>query len=247
MSDPEYRLYYWPEIQGRGEFVRLLLEDAGAPYLDVARLPEEEGGGAMALMAVLESDVLRTPAFAPPILQHGDLLISQTATICAYLGERHGLAPEGDARWRAQHLQLTIADFVAEIHDTHHPIAGSLYYEDQRAESQRRAATFRQERLPKFLGYFERVLTLNAAADGRWLVGANCSHADLSLFQVVSGLDYAFPNALRALRDDHPKLFALRDRVRERPNVAAYLASERRIAFNEQGIFRSYPELDAPA
>ena len=144
-------------------------------------------------------------------------------------------------------MQLTLADFVVEIHDTHHPIAGYLFYEDQKVEAQRRAAAFRAERLAKFLGYFERMLTQNAAADGRWLVGADCSHADLSLFQVVAGLDYAFPNALGALRDAHPKVFALHDRVRERPNVAAYLASERRIAFNEEGIFRRYPELDPPA
>jgi glutathione S-transferase len=247
MADAEYRLYYWPGIQGRGEFVRLVLEDAGAPYVDVARLPEDEGGGTRALVEFLERDDVGTPTYAPPILQHGDLYISQTATICAYLGEQHGLAPDGDGRWQAQHLQLTLADFVAEIHDTHHPIAGSLYYDDQRAEAQRRTAAFREERLPKFLGYFERVLTLNAAADGRWLVGADCSHADLSLFQVVAGLEYAFPNALGALRDAHQNVFALRDRVRKRSNVAAYLASERRIAFNEHGIFRHYPELDAPA
>ncbi len=247
MADTEYRLYYWPGIQGRGEFVRLVLEDAGAPYVDVARLPDDEGGGMGALVGFLKRDDVGTPTFAPPILQHGDLYVSQTATICAYLGERHGLAPDGDARWQAQYLQLTLADFVAEIHDTHHPIAGSLYYDDQKAEAQRRTAAFRDERLPKFLGYFERVLTLNAAADGRWFVGADCSHADLSLFQVVAGLEYAFPNALGALRDGHPHVFALRDRVRKRPNVAAYLASERRIPFNEHGIFRHYPELDAPA
>ena len=199
-----------------------------------------------ALTEFLERDDIGTPTFAPPILQHGDLYVSQTATICTYLGERHGLAPDGDARWQAQHLQLTLADFVVEIHDTHHPIAGSLYYDDQKAEAQQRTTVFREERLPKFIGYFERVLTLNAAADGRWLVGAHCSHADLSLFQVVEGLEYAFPNALATLRDGHPNLFALRDRVRERPNIAAYLTSERRIPFNEYGIFRHYPELDPP-
>jgi len=247
MVDAEYRLYYWPEIQGRGEFVRLVLEDVDAPYVDVARLRDDEGGGVRTLMEVLERNDIGTPTYAPPILQHGDLYLSQTATICAYLGERHGLAPDGDARWQAQHLQLTLADFLAEIHDTHHPIAGSLYYEDQKTEAQRRTAVFRKERLPKFLGYFERVLTLNAAADGRWLIGADCSHADLSLFQVVAGLEYAFPNAFGALRDGHPNVFALHDRVRKRPNVAAYLASERRIPFNEHGIFRHYPELDVSA
>ena len=247
MADAEYRLYYWPDIQGRGEFVRLVLEDAGASYVDVARLPEDEGGGVPALMACLDRDDVGTPNLAPPILQQGDLYISQTAAICAYLGERHGLAPDGDARWQALHLQLTIADFVVEIHDTHHPIAGSLYYEEQEAEAQRRTSAFREERLPRFLGYFERVLSLNRAGDGRWLVGADCSYADLSLFQVMTGVEYAFPNALAALREDYPHLFALCDRVRKRPNIAAYLASERRIAFNELGIFRHYPELDAAA
>jgi glutathione S-transferase len=247
MADAGYRLYYWPEIQGRGEFVRLVLEDAGASFVDVARLPESDGGGPRALVELLEADDIGTPTFAPPILQHGDLYVSQTAVICSYLGERHGLAPQGDARWKAQHLQLTLADFVTEIHDTHHPVSSSLYYDDQKVEAQRRAAAFRDERLPKFLGYFERVLALNTAARNRWLVGAHCSHADLSLFQVVSGLEYAFPTALAALRDGHPNVFALRDRVSNRTNIATYLASERRIPFNEYGIFRYCPELDAPA
>lgn len=247
MTDTEYRLYYWPEIQGRGEFVRLVLEDVGAAYVDVARLPESDGGGTRALARLLDTDDVGTPAFAPPILQHGELYVSQTAIICSYLGERHGLAPEGDARWKAQHLQVTLADLVTEIHDTHHPISSSLYYGDQKVEAQRRASAFRDERLPKFLGYFERVLTLNTAARGRWLVGTDCSHADLSLFQVVSGLEYAFPNALGALCDRHPNIFALRDHVSKRTNIATYLASERRIPFNEYGIFRHYPELDAPA
>ena len=246
MADAVYRLYYWPGIQGRGEFVRLVLEDAGAPYVDVARLPDDKDGGMRALFEFLERHDFGTPTFAPPILQYGDLYISQTATICAYLGERHGLAPHGEMRWQAQHLQLTLADFVVEIHDTHHPIAGSLYYDDQKEEAQRRTAVFREERLPRFLGYFERVLTLNEAADGRWLVGADCSHADLSLFQVVTGLEYAFPSALGALRNGHPNVFGLHDRVRKRPNIAAYLASERRIPLNEYGIFRRYPELDPP-
>jgi glutathione S-transferase len=247
MADAEYRLYYWPDIQGRGEFVRLVLEDVGASYVDVARLPESKGGGTPALIEVLGADDIGTPMFAPPVLQHGDLYLSQTAIICSYLGERHGLAPQGNARWQAQHLQVTLADFVTEIHDTHHPISGSLYYDDQKPEAQRRASAFRDERLPKFLGYFEHVLTLNRAAQGRWLVGADCSHPDLSLFQVISGLEYAFPIALGVLREDYPKVFALGGRVSKRANIASYLASERHIPFNEYGIFRHYPELDAVA
>ena len=217
MPDADYRLYYWPEIQGRGEFVRLVLEDAGASYDDVARLPADEGGGTEALLALLGRSDIASLALAPPILQHGDLYIGQTATICGYLGARHGLTPEGAGRWKAQELQLTIADFVVEIHDTHHPIAGTLYYEEQREEALRRSATFRGERLTKFIGYFERVLAQNAAADCRWLVGGGCSYADLSLFQVITGLEYAFPNALADVRSQYPHVFALRERVSERP------------------------------
>jgi glutathione S-transferase len=243
----EYQLHYWPQIQGRGEFVRLVLEDASASYVDVARLPESEGGGVSALVELLRRDDIGAPPFAPPILQHGDLFIGQTATICCYLGNRHGLARERpEDRWRAEHLQLTIADFVDEIHDTHHPIAGSLYYEDQAPEAARRASVFRDERLPKFLGYFERVLARNASSGSRWLVGADCSHGDLSLFQIVAGLRYAFPNALSAAEAAHPHVLALHDRVVGRPNISAYLASGRRLPFNEYGVFRHYPELDAP-
>ena len=244
----DYLFHYWPGIQGRGEFVRLVLEDAGAPYVDVARLPEAEGGGIPALLELLSRDDIGTPPFAPPILQHGNRFIGQTATICRYLGNRHGLAPPRDEdRWQAEHLQLTIADFVDEIHDVHHPIAGSLYYEDQAEEALRRAAAFREERLPKFLGYFERVLRQNTSASQQWLVGAHCTHVDLSVFQIVAGLAYAFPNALRAAEAVCPHVRALHDRVAARPNVSAYLASERRLPFNQHGVFRHYPELDAPA
>jgi glutathione S-transferase len=240
----DYHLYYWPQIQGRGEFVRLILEDAGASYVDVARAADTEADGMAALLELLRREDIGTPAFAPPILQHGDLYIGQTATICRYLGMRHGLAPEGETdRWHAEHLQLTIADFVDEIHDTHHPIAGSLYYEDQEHEALRRARTFWEERLPKFLGYFERVLKRNAGSD--WLIGDRCTHVDLSLFQIVDGLQFAFPNAMASAEPNHPGVFALRDRVAARPNVAAYLASERRIPFNQHGVFRHYPELDS--
>ena len=242
MTD-EYRLYYWPQIQGRGEFVRLVLEDAGASYVDIARLPEREGGGMHALVELIERDDVEVPPFAPPILQHGDLFIGQTATICRYLGGRHDLAPtRTEDVWRAEHLQITIADLVDEIHDTHHPIAGSLFYEDQAPEALRCADVFRNERLPKFLGYFERVLKSNTGCD--WLVGHRCTHADLSLFQIIEGLQYAYPNALALAQLDHPGVMALHDRVAERPNISAYLASDRRVAFNQHGVFRHYPELD---
>lgn len=247
MADAPYRLYYWPGIQGRGEFVRLVLEDAGVPYVDVARLPENEGGGIAAMTAVLAESGAQPPLFAPPILQHGELYLSQTATICRYLGSRHGLEAErAEDRWQTDHLQATVSDFVVEIHDTHHPIAGSLYYEEQADEARRRAAVFRDERLPKFLAYFERVLEKNDRADGAWLVGDRCTHADLSLFQVIDGLKFAFPNALAALQSTLGKTMALHERVAARPGIKAYLESDRRIPFNEHGIFRHYTELDAP-
>jgi glutathione S-transferase len=239
-----YELYYWPSNQGRGEFVRLALEDAGAEYVDVARLPEKQGGGERALVELLRDRSAPRLPFAPPFLKAGRRVIGQTANILLFLGPRLGLAPsaEADLLWVHQ-LQLTVADFVAEIHDVHHPIAGSLYYEDQKAEAARRAALFVDERLPRFLGYFERVLERNPRRGG-WAVGARCSTADLSLFQVVEGLRYAFPKAMERAEKKRPRLVALRDRVAARANVAAYLASERRIPFNQQGIFRHYPELD---
>ncbi|MEZ5650094.1 MAG: glutathione S-transferase [Burkholderiaceae bacterium] len=236
-----YRLYYWPMIQGRGEFVRLALEDAGADYADVARLDGADAGiGAM--RALLESP--RRPSLAPPFLADGDLLIGQTTNILLALGPALGLAPRAqrDRLWVHQ-LDLTVADFVNEIHDTHHPLAVSLYYDDQRPEARRRAQIFLAERLPKFLGYFERVAAANRSR-GPWLVGARISTADLSVFQVISGLRYAFPTAMAAGEAHWPRLLALHAAVAERPRLAAYLASPRRIAFNEQGIFRHYPELD---
>ncbi len=247
MTDDAFRLYYWPMIQGRGEFPRLVLEDGGADYVDVARLDEADGGGVPAIMNVLQRTDVGTPLFAPPILEHGALFVSQTAAICTYLGNLLGLSPRDESgRWRAAHLQVTMADFVDEIHDTHHPIAGALYYEDQKPEALRRAEHFRSERLPKFLTYFERVLEANADSGG-WLVGSECSQADLSLFQIVEGLGYAFPNALRSVTADCPRTRALRDRVAERPGIAAYLESDRRIPFNQDGIFRHYPALDQAA
>ena len=242
-----YELYYWPEIQGRGEFVRLALEEAGADYVDVARMPARRGMGVPALMRFLESRTVERPPFAPPFLKAGDLVIGQTANILLFLGPRLGLAPrsEGDRLWVHQ-LQLTIADFVAEIHDTHHPIAGSLYYEDQKREAKRRTADFIGERLPKFLGYFERVLERNPRRGG-WMAGGKLTCVDLSMFQVVAGLRYAFPRAMARAEAKHPGLVALHDRVAARPNVAAYLASDRRVPFSEADIWRHYPELDVPA
>ncbi|TAN04658.1 MAG: glutathione S-transferase [Rhodanobacteraceae bacterium] len=241
----QYELYYWPGIQGRGEFIRLALEDAGADYVDVARLPEGSGGGTSVLLQMLEDPATGHPSFAPPFLKAGRRLIGQTANILLYLGPRLGLAPRDEAsRLWAHQLQLTITDLVAEIHNSHHPIAGSLYYEDQREEARRYSAYLRRERLPKFLGYFERVLDENARGRQRFLVGSATSCADLSLFQVIAGLRYAFPRTQRKLEKSLPLCVDLHDRVAARPNIASYLASTRRIPFNNDGIFRRYPELD---
>jgi glutathione S-transferase len=234
-----YELYYWPTIQGRGEFIRLALEEAAAAYVDVAR-----ERGAEALLALWEAEDVARPPFAPPFLRHGRRLIGQTAAILQYLGDRHRLAPreEGARLWTHQ-LQLTIADLVNEVHDTHHPISTDLYYEDQEREAALRARYFRESRLPKFLAWFEDVLKRNPRG-GAYLVGARITYADLSLFQAVEGLRYAFPAATKRASAKCPRVIALHDAVAARPRIAAYLASGRRIPFNEEGIFRRYPELD---
>jgi glutathione S-transferase len=245
MAHETYELYYWPGIPGRGEFIRLAFEDAGIPYVDVARLPEKTGGGIPAMMKVLKNANGHIAHFAPPILKVGDLYISQTPNILAYVAARHGLVPHDEAaRAHAHQLQLTIADFLVEVHDIHHPLGSSLYYEEQKPESKKRALVFHKERLPKFLNYFERVLENNETGRGLFLIGSGPTYVDLSMFQVISGLIYAFPKAMARLAPTIPHLLSLRERVAARPKIAAYLASERRIPFNTQGIFRHYPELD---
>lgn len=236
MRSRHYRLYYWPEIQGRGEFVRLALEDAGAKYVDVAR----GRGGVDAMFRMMA----RHGAFAPPFLQSGKLVVAQTANILLYLGPRLGLAPEGEAgRLKVHQLQLTIADWVVEAHDTHHPIASGLYYEQQRPEARRRTADFIATRLPKYLGHFEKILTKQSYLTA-YLTGRKACYADLSLFQMVAGLRYAFPRAMARLERKHPRVVALCDRVAARPGIARYLGSSRRIPFNEMDIWRHYPALD---
>lgn len=240
-----YELYYWPGIQGRGEFIRLALEEAGAPYVDVAR-EQGPGQGMEAMLALMEEAGGAHPPFAPPFLRDGEVLVGQSAAILLHLGPKLGLAPaaEADRLWTHQ-VQLTVADLVAEASETHHPIDVELYYEDQKPEAGRRSQAFRRARIPKFLGWLETVLARNPARSG-WLVGANLTYADLSAFQVVEGLKYAFPRATEDALAQTPKLAALAEQVRNRPNIAAYLASPRRLAFNEEGIFRRYPELDEP-
>jgi glutathione S-transferase len=243
-----YQLHYWPGIQGRGEFVRLALEAAGASYADVARGDERDGQGIAAMQHYLESESVPRPPFACPILVDGKRVIGQTGAILLYLGPRLGLVgkSESDQLWTHQ-IQLTVADLVTEAHDIHHPLGGGLYYEDQKREALRRAAEFRKSRLAKYLGWLEAVLERNprnAAGRQPHMVGSRLSYADLSVFQAVQGLRYALPKATRAALKKTPCLVALHDGVAAHRRVAAYLASERRLPFNEQGIFRNYPELD---
>ncbi|MBR8314532.1 glutathione S-transferase [Burkholderia dolosa] len=239
-----YELYYWPEIQGRGEYVRLALEAAEAEYVDVAR-ESGRGMGVAAMMRMMDSTKAECVPFAPPFLKAGDVVVGQTANILLFLGARLGLAPDDEAgRLWVHQLQLTVADFVTEIHDTHHPIGSGLYYEEQKAEAAERSADFLANRLPKFLGYFERVLEQNPH-DGGFIAGSALTYADLSMFQLIEGLRYAFPNAMKRAERKIPALVGLHDRVAQHPPIARYLASERRIPFNDMGIFRHYPELDA--
>ena len=238
----DYELHYWPTIQGRGEFVRLALEAAGAAYTDVAR-EEGEGLGVGAMMDFMQAPEVARPPFAPPFLVHGKVVVGQSAAILLYLGPRLGLVAQSEVQrlWTHQ-LQLTIADVVAEAHDTHHPVGTGLYYEDQKEEAKRRAAEFRKARMPKFLGYFENVLQRNPRGSA-WLVGGRLSYADLSLFQLVEGLQYAFPHATARTLRKTPLVAGVHGRVAQHHRLSAYLSSDRRIAFNEDGIFRRYPEL----
>ena len=240
-----YKLYYWPTIQGRGEFIRLALEQSGATYTDVARRSERSGMGVAAMLRLMENGVNPLPSFAPPFLQSGDIFIGQTANILLFLGPRLHLVPEDEAtRLWAHQLQLTIADLVTEVHDTHHPVASGLYYKDQKPEALLRATDFTGARLPKFLDYFESIIVSNPKSD-KYLIGDALSYVDLSMFQLVAGLRYAFPKTMKRLEPDYPCLIALYKLVASQPRIARYLASSRRLAFNQQGIFRRYPELDS--
>jgi glutathione S-transferase len=221
-----YEFYYWPHVQGRGEYVRLALEEAGADYVDVARVEGPE-----VLRRMIDAD-LGTPPFAPPFLKDGGRVLGQTTNILLYLGQRHGLAPKSEAgRLWTNQIQLTIADFSLEAHDTHHPLGPRLSFEEQRGEAMKRAEWFREERLGRFLGWFEKILAGNR---GGYLVGRRLTYADLSLFQTVEGLRYAFPKAMRQLEGHHPRVVALHACVADRPRIGAYLASQRRVGFHER-------------
>lgn len=244
-NELQYELYYWPSIQGRGEFVRLAFEEAGCPYREMGRLSADQGGGVHAIQRMMRGGGGGLRPFAPPILKYGDVVLAQTANILLWLAPRLGLVPNDEmARITANQLQLSIMDLVAETHDTHHPVASSLYYEDQQAEAKKKAEIFVGRRMPQLLGYFEDVLQRNEESQGRFMVTAGLTYVDLSMFQVLEGLAYAFPNAFVHVKPSIPRLLELRERVASRPNIAAYLASSRRLANSESDIFRHYPELD---
>ena len=243
-STPRCSLYYWPGLPGRGEFPRLMLEAAQIPYVDVGQLPEAEGGGIAGIRSFLSTPEIQSAGiYAPPILTWDNVTIAQTPNICLFLAPRLDLVPPGEtAFYRANQLNLTILDVVNEIHNIHHPLGVSLYYQEQQAEAKRAAETFLRDRLPRFFQYFEHCL---AQQSGGWLLGDRFSYVDLSLFQLLRGIKYAFPNAYAAFSPGIPLTQHLYDRVAERPPIAAYLASDRCIPFNSHGVFRYYPELDA--
>ena len=244
----QYELFYWPSIQRRGEFVRLALEYAGADYLDVARGSAKDGLGMQPLLNWMSDRTINHPPFAPPILRHGRVVVAQTAAILLYLGPRFGLVGKSEnVRLWTHQIQLIIADIVAEAHDTHHPVSTSLYFEDQKKEARLNAKAFRQTRLPKYLDWFDAILARNprnTPSHRLHLVGARPSYVDLSLFQVIEGLSYAFPKAMRKALKKAPLVARLHAEVACVDRLASYLTSERRIAFNQDGIFRRYPELD---
>jgi glutathione S-transferase len=231
-----YQLWYWPSIPGRGEFVRLPLEAAGVPYRDMAREL-----GADALIEDMKQRQGHKP-FAPPYIVEGDLVIGQVAHILTVLSDRHGFgAGELSRDLQLIQLQLDISDIVQEVHSVHHPLAIGKYYHEQKEAALVRAQEFRSERMVKYLKHFEQALSLE---DGPFVLGARWSHVDTSLFQLCAGLAYAFPRRFAALQSRYRRVQGACEAVANLPGVAAYRASDRCISFNEDGIFRHYPELD---
>ena len=143
-------------------------------------------------------------------------------------------------------LTLTALDgFSNEPHDVHHPIASAAYYEEQKDEALKKAKNYRDVRLPKFLGYYERVLSGEASQGGEYLYGGQLTYADLVLFQTLDGVSFAFPKCVKTARDGgkYEKVWALYERVKGHEKIAEYLKSERRQKY-KMGIYRHYPELD---
>ena len=229
------QLWYWPDIPGRGEFIRVALEAAEVEYADMAREK-----GAEALLEDMASRSGIAP-LAPPYIIDGDLCLGQTAHILAVLADRYGFgAGELATDLQLIQLQLDVSDIVAEVHAVHHPISGALYYRDQMDAAYEAAQHFRETRIPKYLDHFEQALAVNC---GPCVLGDHWTHVDTSLFQLLEGLDYMFPSRMAEL--DYPRLALCREAVMEIDGIDAYLGSERRLAFNEDGLFRHYPELDA--
>ncbi|KAH7124233.1 glutathione transferase [Dactylonectria macrodidyma] len=250
-KDVPYDLIYWPTVPGRGEAVRLMLEEAGASYTDTA---VEENCIELVMAQTSKTntgDASNPPPFAPPILKHGNLLIHQLPNILQYLSTRLGLAPtyddENNGIFHVNQLALTALDGLSnEAHDVHHPISVDFYYEDQKEAAKKRAENYIDSRLPKFIGYFERVLKGEASGEGPWLYGGALSYADLVLFQCIDGLKFAFPKALAKMEEskEYEGVFKLYGAVKERPRIKEYLASDRRLKYGN-GLWRHYPELDS--
>ena len=203
--------------------MRLALEEAGADYVDVARRGRQTRR-APAMMKLLESNPAGAAALCAAVPEAGKDISRRRRSFCSISAPRLSLAPRDEAgRLWAHQLQLTVTDLVVHIHDTHHPVSGWLYYEEQRPAAKRRTADFWRYRAPKFLGYFERVLQRNG---GKYMVGRRLTYVDLSLFQIVEGLRYAFPKRMKRFEKKVPLLIALHDRVAKRPRIAAYLVLE---------------------
>ncbi|OCH89353.1 glutathione S-transferase C-terminal-like protein [Obba rivulosa] len=277
----EYTLYYWPGIPGRGEYIRLAFEFAGVPYKDAndpkqfMQLFQPEHAGhpphfAPPILALPSGKLLsQTPAIlnllAPRLGlagARGSLLAPPAQRLggawAEFGEERERVLKEDETedaeqeRATVNQLVLTALDLCSEAHDVHHPIAKSKYYEEQKEPALACAASFRADRIPKFLKHFNAVLTSNpatktadAGAGQTFLVGARTTTADLVLFQVLDGLLYAFPRRMAKLRKDdaYDAVFALHESVRDGPALKGYLESERRRPFG-MGLFRHYEELD---
>ncbi|KAI0205629.1 glutathione S-transferase protein-like protein [Astrocystis sublimbata] len=259
--DAPYELIYWCSCPARGEHIRLALEEAGAPYSDTLSLGMEKCW--KKVEEYIADDYMgesgNPPYYAPPFFKHGSLMISQTSNILMYLGPRLGLSgsKEGDA-YRVNALALTALDGLSdEVHQTHHPIAHDLFWEDQKEESRRCSKEWVKDRLPKHLGFWDKVLKCekalpgawsmgeSEASPGPWLLGDTFTYADLVLFQCIDGVLFAFPRAMKQAKDSgkYDRVFQLHDAVAARPNIAAYLSSNRRQEYNI-GIYRYYEEND---
>lgn len=254
-TNPTFELLYHPSVPGRGEFIRLALEAASIPYNDVAN--NDKKGYSIVQAACSPKSTGDTdgnpPAFAPPALRvpgagkdGKTLLIYQTPNILIYLGPHLGLAPEDEVErlWVNQNM-LTALDLNNETHDTHHPIAVMQYYEDQKEEALKKSKNFRENRIPKYFSFFERVLKGNEeTGKGKYLVSDMLTYADTTLWQVMDGLHFAFPKELEARSNDYPLLFGtFYPSIKEEKHLKEYLASDRRLPYS-MGVFRHYPELD---